>query len=583
MSKGSGSQAVHLPGEGGLLQDCMSGWPSAEACVTVWNPGQEPEFESLSFEAFQQLSGRAAGWMADTGVEVGDTVILLIRHPALLMVVFWGAVLRGAVPTILAYPNFKIDREKYAFGLAGVTGKTKARLVIVDSEFPSDFKDLITLPGGTSLQPISRSEIEEAAFFDSDPAVNPDHPVLLQHSAGTTGLQKGVVLSHRRVLRQLGKLARHLELDRTDRIVSWLPLYHDMGLIACFLLPLASGLPVVMQSPDDWVLRPLSFLQIVTRFRATRSWLPNFAFAFLSRRVKPSQRIGLDLSSLRSIINCSEPVTSAAMDLFYETFKDHGLSASAMETSYAMAENVFAVTHSARGRPAARVAVDGSRLNPGCRIGRAGDSGSRPLTLVSSGTCLQDTELRIRFHDRQLAEAEVGDIWIRSDCLFDSYVQSTDSERVFEGDWFKSGDVGFLRGGELYVLGRADDFMIIGGRNVYPTDIEEVVSLHPSIQEGRVVAFGITSRKSGTQDLVVIAELNKNGELVKALDAEGAVRERIVADLGIAPRVVRVVKPGWIVKSSAGKPARQATRARFLDANADLGEQYGWTTGPWNA
>ncbi len=581
MGTSSEKKAVDLPEEGGLLHDCAGSWIAGETCLTVWKPGSEPEFESLSFGTFQRLSHRAAGWMVDAGVEIGDTVILLIRHPALLMVVFWGAVLRGAVPTILAYPNFKMDREKYAFGLAGVTAKTRSRLVIADSEFPPDLSALIDLPGGSSLREISRQAVEASLPFTSDPRINPDHPVLLQHSAGTTGLQKGVMLSHRQVLRQLRKLARHLELHRTDRIASWLPLYHDMGLIACFLLPLVAGLPMVVQTPDDWVLRPLSFLQIVTRFRATRSWLPNFAFAFLSRSARPAQLVGLDLSSLQSLINCSEPVTDAAMNSFYETFKDHGLSASAMETSYAMAENVFAVTHSVRGRPAARFAVDRSCLTPGKVIRPTGDLG-RSLTLVSSGTCLEDTELQVRVHNRRLGEGEVGEIWVRSDCLFDSYVESADLEEVLEGDWFKTGDVGFLSRGELYVLGRLDDVMIIGGRNVYSTDVEEVVSRHPSIHAGRVVAFGIASRESGTQDLIVIAELNRIAELVEILAAERELHERIVSDLGIAPRIVRVVAPGWIVKSTAGKPARRATRARFLDKNADLAEQYGWTAGPWN-
>lgn len=578
MDTPSESTPVDLPGEGGLLHDCVASWIGGDTCLTVWNPDSEPEFESFSFEDFQRLSYRAAGWMENAGVGIGDTVILLVRHPALLTIVFWGAVLRGAVPTILAYPNFKMDRKKYAFGLAGVTAKISACLVIVDSEFPPDLSELIDLSGGSSFRGINRQAIEASLPFNSDLRVNPDHPVLLQHSAGTTGLQKGVMLSHRQVLRQLRKLARHLALNRTDRVASWLPLYHDMGLIACFLLPLVAGLPMVLQTPDDWVLRPLSFLQIVTRFRSTRSWLPNFAFAFLSRSARSAQLQGLDLSSLKSLINCSEPVTDSAMSSFYETFKNHGLSASAMETSYAMAENVFAVTHSVRGRPTARLAVDRSRLNPGNEICSTSDLG-RSLTLVSSGTCLEDTELQVRFLNRRLAEGEVGEIWVRSNCLFDAYVKSSDAEKVLEGNWFKTGDVGFLSRGELYVLGRLDDVMIIAGRNVYPTDVEEVVSQHPSIHAGRVVAFGIASRESGTQDLIVIAELNRTSDPVEAVFAEKELREGIVSDLGIAPRLVKVVAPGWIVKSTAGKPSRRATRARFLDKNSDLEEQYGWMAG----
>ena len=345
------SSLISLPVEGNLLHDCMGNWRRSETCLTTWTPAADTEFESFSFEAFQELSERAAGWLQEAGLSEKEVVILLVKDPALLMVAFWGAVLRGAVPAILAYPNFKMNREKYAFGLQGVTSRTGARLVVIDSGFPP-----------AALREISRASIDAANPFEIRPEITPDSPVLLQHSAGTTGLQKGVVLNHRQVLRQLRKLARYLELDPTDCFVSWLPLYHDMGLIACFLLPLVAGLPMVVQAPDDWVLRPVSFLQIVTRFRATRSWLPNFAFSFLSRGIPPTHRIGLDLSSLRSLVNCSEPVTDGAMESFYDAFKAYGLAASALETSYALAENVFAVTHSTRGHPSTRLEVDANYL-----------------------------------------------------------------------------------------------------------------------------------------------------------------------------------------------------------------------------
>ncbi len=312
---------ISLPGEGNLLHDCMSNWRAGETCLTAWTPGADPEFESLSFGTFQELSERAAGWLEAAGVSEKDVVILLVKDPVLLMVAFWGAASRGAVPAILAYPNFKMSREKYSSGLKGVTSRTGARLVVIDSGFPPDLQEMISLPAASSLREITRASIDGTDPLGVRAGITPDTRVLLQHSAGTTGLQKGVCLTHRQVLRQLRKLARVLELDRTDCFASWLPLYHDMGLMTSFLLPLAAGLPMVVQSPDDWVVRPVSYLQLVTRFKATRSWLPNFAFSFLSRRVAPAHRAGLDLSSLRSLVNCSEPVTEAAMKSFCDAFK----------------------------------------------------------------------------------------------------------------------------------------------------------------------------------------------------------------------------------------------------------------------
>ncbi len=577
------SSMISLPGEGNLLHDCMSNWRRSETCLTAWTPGADPEFESLSFEAFQGLSERVAGWLEEAGASEKDVVILLVRDPALLMVVFWGVVLRGAVPAILAYPNFKMNREKYASGLRGVTSRTGARLVVIDSGFPPDLQETIHLPAASSLRKITRASIDRANPCGVCPPITPDNPVLLQHSAGTTGLQKGVCLNHRQVLRQLRKLARHLELDSTDCFASWLPLYHDMGLMTSFLLPMAAGLPMVIQSPDDWVVRPVSYLQLVTRFKATRSWLPNFAFSFLSNRVPPAHRIGLDLSSLRSLVNCSEPVGDAAMESFYDAFQAYGLAASALETSYALAENVFAVTHSTRGQPSTRLEVDANYLTMEDRVREWRGADGRSLTLVSSGTCLENTEVKICGLDgSRVGEQEIGEGWIRSDCLFGGYFDSSNwGNRTDEG-WFKTSDVGFLRNGELYVLGRLDDVIIIGGRNIHPTDVEELVSGHPAIHPGRAVAFGVQSLESGTQDLVVVAEVNTDGELPHARSIEVDLRERIVAHLGFAPRAVRVVKPGWMVKSTAGKPARRATRTRFLEQNADLVKDHKWTPDPWN-
>src|SRR5262249_28570006 len=171
-------------------------------------------------------------------------------------------------------------------------------------------------------------------------SIGPDDVAFIQHSAGTTGLQKGVALSHAAVLRQLGHLAQALKIDHNDRIYSWLPLYHDMGLIACFMLPMVYHLPVVMQAPDDWVIQPVTMPELISEYRSTLAWVPNFTLQFLARRVRPEDREGLDLSCLRAIVNCSEPVKAQSMDEFMAAYATCGLRTNVLQSSYAMAENV---------------------------------------------------------------------------------------------------------------------------------------------------------------------------------------------------------------------------------------------------
>ena len=250
----------------------------------------------------------------------------------------------------------------------------------------------------------------------------PDETLLLQHSSGTTGLQKGVMLSHEAVRRHAESYNRRLELSESDRIASWLPLYHDMGFIACFVNALWQGVPVVWLSPFEWVANPALLLDAITQHRATLAWLPNFAFAFLASRVKPEPG-RYDLSSLRGLINCSEPVTADAMQAFCDRFVPDGFRPEALQTCYAMAETVFAVSTSDARLPPAIAAHRPRRMANGAS-GRGGKGSSLPLDAigiarrrsfdigrdahVSNGRCVPDCEVRIVDERRATAAALLG-------------------------------------------------------------------------------------------------------------------------------------------------------------------------------
>lgn len=553
------------------LLDALAAAPRERPFATMWNPRRTED--AVTFGQFLGLAAAYAAIYQARGVKPGHTVVLLMDQSIALLAAFAGALLIGGVPTILAYPTFKVDPGKYRHGLEGVTRNLRARVVVLDSEFPPELaaclEGLETVRPDPLLRPERVAEVRWAS-------PRPDDVAFIQHSAGTTGLQKGVALPHRAVLNQLMSLTQALQVSPGDRIVSWLPLYHDMGLIACLILPLVLHVPLVMQSATDWVMWPGSFLRLATVHRCSLCWLPNFAFQFLARRVPEEQRRDLDLSSLRAVINCSEPVRAESMEEFYRAYRPWGLARAAMQTSYAMAENTFAVTHSTATGPAAPPTISVGRdvLASGGRIVPVPATRAAARSLVSSGRCLPGNRVRVVAEDgSDLPQGAVGQLLVRSTSLFTGYYNRPDlTARALRDGWYWTGDVGFLWENEVYVLGRKDDVIISRGRNLYPQDLEEIVASHSAIHDGRVVALGLFNPDLGTQDVVVVAELNAEEDLARSAEIEAEVRGRLLGEAGVVPRLVCLVPPKWIVKSTAGKPARSTTRQKLLRQFPELAQ-----------
>ena len=269
------------------LIDALDAAPASRPFVTAWI--DEDERETVTFAEFRGRARAQAGELHDHGVSERDRVVILMPQGIPAMTTFVGAMILGAVPAFLAYPNFKVEPSKYRTGLAGVTANLGAKAVIIDEEFPDEMLGHVSLGEGSKLLRARTGGSGNQKGFSS-PAIQSESLAFIQHSAGTTGLQKGVALTHGAVLRQLEHLAGSLKIDgASDSIYSWLPLYHDMGLIACFMLPMVCHMPVVMQSPLDWVMQPEAMLQVISEFKCTLAWMPNFAFQFVPRRVPQSR------------------------------------------------------------------------------------------------------------------------------------------------------------------------------------------------------------------------------------------------------------------------------------------------------
>ena len=556
----------------GTLVGALWAAPPERRFVTSWIDVDEQQ--SVTFGEFRRLAAAQAASLAENGVQPGDRVILIMPQGIPLMAAFAGAMLLGAVPAILAYPNFKVEPAKYRFGLAGVTANLRARAIVIDREFPEDLLEHVAFGDDTHLLRAARDG-GDAEFTLPEVAAQPDDLAFIQHSAGTTGLQKGVALTHAAVLRHLEHLSSVLRIDAScDSVYSWLPLYHDMGLIACFMLPMVCHLPVVMQSPLDWVMHPETMLEIFTQHRCTLAWLPNFTFQFVPRRTPKERWARYDLSSARMLINCSEPVRMASMNEFYDAFAGCGLKRSALQASYAMAENVFAVTQSGiEDHNAPQVIwADGARFRSEHRIVPVANDVAGAVSFTSSGRLLPSNEVRIVSDaGEDLQQGFVGEIAIRSDSLFQGYYNRPDlTKKAIREGWYCSGDLGFLLDGELYVAGRKKDLLIVGGENIYPQDIEEIVCSHAAIHDGRAVAMGVFNPELGTEDIVVVAEVEREELLQKADVLERELRGQVVANMGVAVRSIFLKPPKWIVKSTAGKAARSATREKLLHEHPEL-------------
>ncbi len=513
-------------------------------------------------------SSRYAQAYRQAGIQPGEVVILILQHGEDLIYSFFGAVLGGQIPSIMPFLTEKLSPERYRADLAALIGITRPSAIVTYPEFESEVR--AALKQGDSVRAVLNTG-GMTSRFQPDLSLlpglerSPDDIVLLQHSSGTTGLQKGVALSHRAVLNQLEAYSQSLGLNSEDVIVSWLPLYHDMGLIAGFLMPVLREIKLVLLSPFDWVRAPYRLMQAVSQYRGTLSWLPNFAYNFCAQKIRDRQLEGVDLSSWRAVINCSEPVRWESHRLFYERFQPYGLRSNALQTCYAMAENVFGVTQSDLNAQPVVEEID-SEAYLTQRVARPALDGRPALKMMSSGRAIGNTQVRVLDDKhRDVPERVVGEIALRSNCMLTGYYNRPDAtQKAFTKDgWYLTGDYGYLAGGELFVSGRKKDMIIVGGKNIYPQDLESIASQVPGVHPGRVVAFGIYNEEAGTEDVVLVAEVDTEDALERQQIAD-AVRQAVTRNSAIALRHVYLVSPPWIIKTSSGKTARSANREKYL-------------------
>ncbi|MBP6178892.1 MAG: fatty acyl-AMP ligase [Anaerolineales bacterium] len=518
--------------------------------------------------SYSQLLRGAQGFSASLkkeGIAPGEVVLLILRHGEELIYSYFGAIIHGAIPSVMSFLTEKLSPERYRADLSTLISVTRPAAIVTYGEFVDEVRE--ALKGEDSVRAVIVAESVPAEKVNisswSGLKRKPEDIALLQHSSGTTGLQKGVALSHQAVFNQLDAYSKVLGLNEKDVIVSWLPLYHDMGLIAGFLLPIFYGIPLVLMSPFDWVRAPYRLMQSVSKYKGTLSWLPNFAYNFCAQKIRDRHLEGVDLSTWRAVINCSEPVRWESHLAFQEKFQAYGLPENALHSSYAMAENVFAVTQSTLGSKPRVEVIEREAFMMERVVRDANDKAS--VTVMSSGHALPNVQIKIVDEKgNELPERVIGEIALKSDCMLTGYYNRPDAtEKAFVDGWYVTGDYGFISGGEIFVSGRKKDMIIVGGKNVYPQDLEVLSYEVPGVHAGRSVAFGLFDEEQGTEEVVIIAEADSDDESENQKIAE-LIRQHVTKNSAIALRHVKVVGPKWILKTSSGKTARSANKEKYL-------------------
>jgi fatty-acyl-CoA synthase len=513
--------------------------------------------------------------LTNNGIRKGDVCGIIARHNALLYPVYMACVCAGAIPAILAYPNPRLHPDKFRDGLEGMGRRSGLDWLLTERALADVLQPLLGEGRSTirGLQfPFDGSDyLGEAGSGGQSAAVHDrreSDPLLLQHSSGTTGLQKPVLLSHRAVLEHVVQYGNFLKVSPEDTVVSWLPLYHDMGLIAAFHLPLALGIPSIQIDPFEWVQVPSLLLQTVSEERATMAWLPNFAFSMMADKIKEEDLDNVTLDSWRMVINCSEPVRYEDQEKFFRRFSPRGLRREALSSCYAMAETTFGVTQTRPGREPVTRAVDPQSLSKG--VVRPAVNRSAVRVCLSSGELIPGCRIRIvddEFND--LDDKRVGEVLIRSSSMFDGYRNYPEKTAASIRDgWYLTGDYGFRDGNDYYIIGRKKDIIIVAGNNIYPEDVEAAVNGVTGVISGRVVAFGEEDTEFGSERLSIVAETPITDEAERRQLRMAIIKAGMRIDVTITN--VYLVPPRFLVKSSAGKPSRGANKERVIRLQSNM-------------
>ncbi len=567
--------------------------PATLVEVLRWRAINQPEQQAYTFLVDGKVAGeswtykeldlkaRAIGALLQQYQARGERALLLYPQGLEVLAAFCGSLYSEAIA--IPVPPPEASRLKRNLPrLQAIAKDAQASLVLTTSGIISLVEELRSeIPEFQAMRWIDTAQVpQELAREWQEPALTKEQLAYLQYTSGSTSTPKGVMISHQNVLFHSANLNQACGYTPDSVTVTWMPYFHDYGLVEGLLQPLYNGTPCYVMSPFSFIKRPFHWLQAISRYRATHSQAPNFAYEQCVRRVTPQQQAQLDLSSWCAAGNAAEPINPKVMESFYETFAPCGFRWESFAPAYGLAEDTLLVSTSPKLSAPVFCTISTAAQEKNRVVEAKADSDGVVRTLAGCGRLVCQTKVAIA-HPQNLTRCavdEIGEIWVQDPSVAGGYwnrpeeTQSTFQAYLTdtgEGPFLRTGDLGFIKDGELFITGRIKDLIIIRGTNHYPQDIEWTVQqTHPALRPDYGAAFSLLA--DGEERLVVVQEVERQHSNLDSDEMIATIRQAIAEQHELQVYAVVLVKPGNILKTSSGKIQRRACQSSFLAGELEV-------------
>jgi acyl carrier protein len=530
----------------------------------------------LTYRALWDGATAYAARLIEAGLSPGATVAIMLPTSKEYLYCFYGTLLAGAIPVPLYPPARLTTIEDHLTRHVGILKSANAAM-------------MVTIPEAKPIAWLLRAQVESlrAVLVPGDVSGDakgfspvrsaPGQIGFLQYTSGSTGQPKGVVLTHANLLANVRAMGKGARATSADVFVSWLPLYHDMGLIGGCFATMYLGFPVVLMSPLAFLARPSQWLRAIHRHRGTISGGPNFAYELCLRRIPDAELEGLDLSSWRFAFNGAEPVSPETMSAFEERFGKYGFGRNVMSPVYGLAEASVGLAFTPPGEHWSVDVLDREQFSVTAEAIEAQPDDPAPLRVVCCGTVLPNHDLRVvDAAGLELPDRSEGQLQFRGPSATSGYYRNPQATKsLFSGEWVNTGDRAYLDEGRLYITGREKDIIIRGGRNISPYELEEAVGDLPGVRRGCVAVFGAVDPASGTERVVVLAETRER-ERARHAELKGEINQLALGLIGAPVDDIVLAPPHTVPKTSSGKIRRVAAREYYERGPSAVKPQAVW-------